>query len=77
MGVAEVTARLSRDADHGDSGFEGQRWEGLVLKGLVPVEHNWLIVRLQSVHDYHEVRDWPPLLAEVAEEYNLKFNTPS
>ena len=54
--------------------FEGNSWEELIAKGLVPSDHKALIMNLQQVHDGYSVANWRYQLGKVADEFSLKFN---
>ena len=54
--------------------FEGVSWVELTIKGLVPSDHESLIMSLQQVHDGYEVSNWREQLSHLADEFNLNFN---
>ena len=54
--------------------FEGNSWEELIAKDLVPSDHEVLIMDLQHVHDGFDVSNWGVQLSYVADEFSLKFN---
>lgn len=51
-------------------------WFRLVSSNLVPKDHDYLILRLQRIHDQQDVDKWKERLSEFAKENNLKFNPP-
>ena len=56
--------------------FEGESWDSLVLRGLVPSPHKDLITSLQKMHDTCLVSEWPERLRQLAADYDLQYNPP-
>ncbi len=54
--------------------WEGIGWDEMVKSGYVSESHNWLIRKLQRVHDNFEVHKWVCQLKQIAIEFSLKSN---
>ena len=54
--------------------MESILWEYLVMRGLVPKEHENLIATLQMVHDDNNPSDWATCLGRVAREFSLNYS---
>ena len=54
--------------------FEGNSWDELIAKDLVPSDHKALIMNLQNVHDGSSFANWRNQLSNLADEFSLKFN---
>jgi hypothetical protein len=50
---------------------EGNFWDDLVKKRIVPNNHVALIQTLQFTHDNWEIEDWREGLLAAAQQYNL------
>jgi len=62
--------------DEYSSRFEGESWNTLIIRRLVPNTHEYLIRSLQKMHDTCLVSEWPDRLKQLAEDYDLQYNPP-
>ena len=53
--------------------MEGNSWDLLVSKEMVPEAHQDLIVKLQRVHDFQSVRNWKRCIQKAAMELGLEW----
>ena len=56
--------------------FEGESWNRLVMRKLVPAAHKELIESVQKMHDTYPVSEWPERLRQLAAAYDLQYNPP-
>jgi hypothetical protein len=61
---------LIPDSDYNEE-MEGKSWSTLVSSGIIPDTNNYLIGRLQRVHDVFDPIEWLTKLHELATEMNL------
>jgi hypothetical protein len=52
-------------------------WDMLIFHGLVPKDHERLIISLQSIHDTWPIDKWSDGLRSVANGFNLNLENPA
>lgn len=59
--------------DEYKTNFEDKDWINLIARYVAPLNHEFLIYELQSIHDHHYPNRWQNKLKSLAKELNLEF----
>jgi len=65
---------LIGEDEYNEKRMEGKNWDTLLMRGIVPENHDDLICDLQKVHDKKETNTWKEELIKVATEHNLDYS---